>query len=331
MGGAVKIAAVVRTGLIMVAAGGLAIPVQSLAQSYPSKPIRFIVPFAPGGSTDILGRIVAQKLSEAFGQQVIVDNRGGAGGSIGTELAARAAPDGYTIVLGHIGTLAMNPTLYPKLPYDPTKDLAAVALIAKLPNGLVVHPSLPAKSVKEFVTIARAKPNETLYGSAGAGSSNHLGMVYLELLAKVKLTHVPYKGAGPAIIDLMAGNISAMIPGMLTVMPHVRSGKLRLLGVSTTRRLVILPDVPTIAEAGVPGYEVTNWQGVLAPVATPREIVAQLNAEIIKALRQPDVKDRLAAEGAEPANSTPGEFGAHIKAEIARWAPVIKASGARAE
>lgn len=299
------------------------------AQSYPSKPIRFIVPFPPGGTTDILARMVAQKLSGTLGQQVVVDNRGGAGGIIGTELAARAAADGYTIAIGHVGTLAINPTLHSKLPYDPVKDFVPISLLAMMPNALVVPVSFPAKSVKDLIAMARAKPNDVLYGSGGSGSSNHLGIVYLELLASIKLRHVPYKGAAPAIADLIAGNISVMIPGVLPVMPHIKSGRLRLLAVSTRTRLPIFPDAPTIAEAGVPGYEFTNWIGVLGPAAMPREIVSRLNAQIANALSQRDLKERLAAEGGEPSSSAPAEFGAHIKAEIARWAPVIKASRAR--
>lgn len=326
-----KTAVAMVQAVLVFAAAGIAVSSAGFAQSYPNKPIRFIVPFAPGGTTDILARMVAQKLTDGFSQQVIVDNRGGAGGIIGSELAARAAPDGYTIAIGHVGTLAMNPTLYPKLPYDPLRDFAPVSLLAMMPNALVVPASFPAKSVKELIAMARARPKGILYGSAGSGSSNHLGVVYLELLANIKLTHVPYKGGGPAIVDLVAGNISAMMPGMLTVIPHVKSGRLRLLAVSTQKRLAIFPDVPTIAEAGVPGYEYTNWMGVVGPSATPRQIVARLNADIGKALQQPDLRARLAAEGGEPASSTPAELGAHIKAEIARWAPVIKASGARTD
>jgi tripartite-type tricarboxylate transporter receptor subunit TctC len=301
------------------------------AQAYPSKPIRFIAPFPPGGSTDFLARIVALKMTESLGQQVIVENRGGAAGTIGVELAARAAPDGYTIVMGHIGTFGVNPTLYPKLPYDPIKGFAPITLLAMVPNAMVVHPSLPARSVREFLALARAKPKQLLYGSGGNGSAAHLAAAYFELLAKVELTHVPYKGTGPALIDLIAGQTSMMITGMPAVMPHLRSGKLRPLAVGTAKRLALMPELPTIAEAGVPGYEATQWYGVLAPAATPREIVMKLNAEMIKALARPDVRDKLAADGAIPVGDTPEEFGAHIKAEIARWAPVVRASGARPE
>jgi len=301
------------------------------AQNYPVKPVRFIAPFPPGGSTDFLARIVALKMSEAMGQQVVVENRGGAGGTIGVEAAARAAPDGYTIVMGHIGTFGVNPTLYPKLPYDAIKSFAPITLLAMVPNAMVVHPSLPARSVKEFVALARAKPKQLLYGSGGNGSAAHLAAAYFELLAKVQLIHVPYKGTGPALIDLVAGQTSMMITGMPAVMPHVRSGRLRLMAVGTDKRLAQFPDLPTIAEAGVPGYDATQWYGVLAPAATPRDIVMKLNTEMKKALALPDVREKLAADGTVPVGNTPEEFGAHIRAEIARWAPVVKASGAQPE
>ena len=301
------------------------------AQNYPTKPIKLIAPFPPGGSTDLLARLIGQKLTEAWGQQVVVENRGGAGGTIGVELAARAAPDGYTIVMGHIGTFGANPTLYPKLPYDAIKDFAPVTLLAMVPNAMVVHPTFPARTVKDILAIARAKPGQVLYGSGGNGSAAHLAMVYFELLAKVKLTHIPYKGTGPAIYDLIAGQTSTMITGMAALMPHIKSGKLRPIAVGTARRLAVLPDVPTIAEAGVPGYEATQWYGILAPAATPRDIVLKLNAEMVKALRTADVRERLAGDGVIPVGDTPEEFAAHIKTEIARWAPVVRASGARPE
>ncbi|MCE9642459.1 MAG: tripartite tricarboxylate transporter substrate binding protein [Betaproteobacteria bacterium] len=301
------------------------------AQNYPAKPVRFIAPFPPGGSTDFLARIVALKMSEAMGQQVVVENRGGAGGTIGVEAAARAPADGYTIVMGHIGTFGVNPTLYPKLPYDAIKGFAPITLLAMVPNAMVVHPSLPARTVKEFVALARGKPKQLLYGSGGNGSAAHLAAAYFELLAKIQLTHVPYKGTGPALIDLVAGQTSMMITGMPAVMPHVRSQRLRLMAVGTDKRLSQFPDLPTIAEAGVPGYDATQWYGVLAPAGTPRDIVMKLNTEMKKALALPDVREKLAADGTVPVGNTPEEFGAHIRAEIARWAPVVKASGAQPE
>jgi len=301
------------------------------AQNYPVKPIRFIAPFPPGGSTDLLARLISQKLSESFGQQVIVENRGGAGGTIGVELAAKAPPDGYTIVMGHVGTFGANPTLYPKLPYDANRDFAPITVLAMVPNGMVVHPSFPARTAKEFLTIARAKPREILYGSGGSGSATHLAIVYLELAAKIELVHIPYKGAGPAIIDLIAGQTSMTVTGMPALMPHIKSGKLRPIGVATARRLAVLPDTPTIAESGVPGFEANQWYGVLTQAAVPRDIVMKLNAEIVKILARPDVKKRLADDGAEPVGNTPEQFAAHIKTEIARWAPVVRASGAKPE
>lgn len=316
----------IAIAMILTGAAGTA-----AAQNYPAKPIRFIAPFPPGGSTDFLARIVALKMSESMGQQVVVENRGGAGGTIGVEAAAHAAPDGYTIVMGHVGTFGVNPTLYPKLPYDAIKDFAPITLLAMVPNGMVVHPALPVRSVKDFLAMARAKPKALLYGSGGNGSAAHLAAAYFALLAKIQLTHVPYKGTGPALIDLVAGQTSMMITGMPAVMLHIRSGRLRLLAVGNAKRIALLPEVPTIAESGVPGYDATQWYGVLAPAATPRELVMKLNAEMTKALKLPDVRDKLAADGAIPVGNTPEQFGAHIKAEIARWAPVVKASGAQPE
>jgi tripartite-type tricarboxylate transporter receptor subunit TctC len=298
------------------------------AQNYPVKPVRLIAPFPPGGSTDLIARLVAQRLSEALGQQVIVENRAGAGGTIGVEIAAKSPPDGYTIVMGHVGTFGFNPSLYPKLPYDAVRDFAPITNLAFVPNGMVVHPSLPVKTAGDFVRMAKARPGELMFGSGGNGSAAHLAAEYFRIVAKIQLVHVPYKGTGPALIDLIAGQTTMMITGMTAVMPHVKSGKLKLLGVATAKRLPGMPEVPAIAET-VPGYEANQWYGVLAPAATPREIVARLNAEIVKILRRPDVKERLAADGAEPIGNTPEEFGAFIKAEIARWAPVVKASGAK--
>jgi len=301
------------------------------AANYPAKPIRFIAPFPPGGSTDLLARLVAQKLSETLGQQVVVENRGGAAGTIGVELAARSAPDGYTIVMGHVGTFGVNPTLYPKLPYDAIRDFAPITVLAFVPNGMAVHPSLPVKTARDFVAMAKARPGQLFYGSGGNGSAAHLAVEYFRLLAKIDIVHVPYKGTGPAIIDLISGQISMMITGMTALMPHIKSGRLKPLGVATAKRLAILPDMPTIAESGVPGYDANQWYGVLAPAATPRDIVMKLHGEIVKILGRPDVRERLAADGAEPVANTPEQFAAHIKSEIARWAPVIKASGAKPE
>lgn len=299
------------------------------AANYPNKAVRFIAPFPPGGSTDLLARIVALKLSEAWGQQVIVENRGGAGGTIGVELAARAAPDGYTIVMGHVGTFGFNPTLYPKLPYDAIKDFAPITVLATVPNGMAVHPSLPVKTAGEFVALAKAKPGQLLYASGGSGSASHLAGEYFRLLTKIDMVHVPYKGTGPAMISMISGQTTMTITGMVALMPHVKSNRLKLLGVGTMKRLSILPDLPTINESGVPGFDANQWYGVLTQAAVPRDIVMKLHADIVKVLARTDVKDRLAADGAEPVANTPEQFAAHIKAEIARWAPVVKASGAK--
>ncbi len=299
------------------------------AATFPAKPVRFIAPFPPGGSTDLLGRLVAIKLTEAWGQQVTVENRGGAGGTIGVELAARAAPDGYTIVMGHVGTFGFNPTLYPKLPYDAIRDFAPITVLATVPNGMAVHPSLPVKTARDFVALAKAKPGELLYASGGSGSASHLAGEYFKLLTKIDMVHVPYKGTGPAMISMISGQTTMTITGMVALMPHVKSNRLKLLGVATMKRLSIMPDIPTINESGVPGYDANQWYGVLTQAAVPRDIIAKLHADIVKVLARPDVKERLAADGAEPVANTPEQFAAHIKAEIARWAPVVKASGAK--
>jgi tripartite-type tricarboxylate transporter receptor subunit TctC len=330
-GNLMKYAVALRALLAVTVAAGLAVPVATLAQAYPNKTVRLITPFPPGGTTDLLARIVAQKLSDAWKVQVIVDNRGGGGGTVGLEAAARSAPDGYTIVIAHIGPLSMAPALYSKLPYDTVRDFAPITQIATVPNGLVVHPSLPVKAARDLVAIARSKPQEILYGSAGNGSLAHLAVANFELLAKVQLTHIPYKGGGPAMIDLIAGATSMTITGMPGLMPSVRVNKIRLLGVGESKRLAIMPDVPTIAESGVPGYHVTQWQGILAPANTPRDIIARLHGEIVKAMHRADVKKLLATDGVEPVGNSPEEFGAYIKAEIAHWAPVIKAAGAKVD
>jgi len=301
------------------------------AQNYPAKPIRLIAPFPPGGSTDLLARIMAQKLDEALGQQVVVENRAGAGGNIGVEYVAKSAPDGYTLVFGHIGTFGFGPSLYQKLPYDPVKDFAPITLCAMVPNMLVVHPALPARTVKELVALAKARPGQMNYGSSGNGSASHLATEYFKLLSKTEITAIPYKGTGPLVTDLIAGQTSLTITGVPPLYPFVQSGRLRGIAVGSVKRLALMPDLPTIAEAGVPGYESSTWFGPLAPVKTPREIVVRLNTEILKILQRPDIKSRFASEGAEGLGSTPEEFGAYIKSEIDRWGKVIKAAGVRPE
>jgi tripartite-type tricarboxylate transporter receptor subunit TctC len=299
--------------------------------AYPVKPIRLVVPFAPGGSTDTIARLIGQKLDEALGQQVIIDNRPGAGGNLGVDYVAKSAPDGYTLIFGHVGTFGFGPSLYAKLPYDPIRDFAPVALFAMVPNMLVVHPSLPANSVKELVALARARPGQLNYGSSGNGSASHLATEYFKLLSKTDITAIPYKGTGPLVTDLIAGQTSLTITGVPPLYPHVQSGRLRALAVGSVKRLPLLPSLPTIAEAGVPGYESSTWFGPLAPAKTPREIIVRLNVELMKMLQRPDVRARFAAEGIEALGSTPEEFGTYIKSEIERWSRVIKAAHVRPE
>jgi tripartite-type tricarboxylate transporter receptor subunit TctC len=296
--------------------------------AFPAKPIRLVVPFPPGGSTDIIARVIGQKLSESLGQQVIVENKPGAGGNIGVESVAKAPADGYTLVMGHVGTFGSNPALYKKLPYDPVKDFAPVTLIAMVPNLLVVQPSLPIRTTQELIAAARAKPGQLTYGSGGNGSAAHLAAEYFKLRAGVDIQHIPYKGTMPALTDLLSGQISMQITGAPPLMPYIKSGKVRVLATASPQRLKILPDVPTIAESGVPGYAATQWYGILAPAATPKPVVDKLNVEIVNAINRPDVRARLEAEGAEPVGNTPAEFAAFIKSELALWAKVVKESGA---
>ncbi|MCU0806254.1 MAG: tripartite tricarboxylate transporter substrate binding protein [Burkholderiales bacterium] len=296
--------------------------------AFPAKPVRLVVPFPPGGSTDIIARVIGQKLSDSLGQQVIVENKPGAGGNIGVEMVARAPADGYTLVMGHVGTFGSNPALYKRLPYDPVKDFAPVTLVAMVPNLLVVQPALPVRSTQELIALARAKPGQLTYGSGGNGSAAHLAAEYFKALAGVDIQHVPYKGTAPALTDLLGGQISMQITGAPPLLPYVKSGKVRVLATASAQRLKILPDVPTIAESGVPGYAATQWYGILAPAATPKPIVEKLNREIVKAINSPDVRARLEAEGAEPVGNTPAAFAAFIRSELALWAKVVKDSGA---
>jgi tripartite-type tricarboxylate transporter receptor subunit TctC len=304
---------------------------QVAAQAWPAKPIRMIVPFTPGGSTDILARAAGNAISEGLGQQVVVENRPGAGGSIGMDAAARAAPDGYTIVMGHIGTLAVNPWIYPKLPYDPVKDFAPISLFANVPNVLVVHPTLPVKNVQELIAMAKAKPGALTYGSGGTGSAAHLAVEYFKLETKTDILHVPYKGTGPMMTDLLGGQLQLTMTGLVPTLPHVKSGKMKLIAVASAKRIPMLPDTPTIAESGVPGFEATQWYGLLAPAGTPPAIVDRLAGEIRKALGNAEVKRRLEAEGADPVGNTPAQFAQVIKSELARWQTVIRQAGIKAE
>ena len=297
------------------------------AQGYPSKPIRFVIPFPPGGSTDLLGRLIGQQWAEMMGQQVIIDNRGGAGGIIGVENVARSAPDGYTLVLGHIGTFGLNPSLYAKLPYDPFRDFTPIGLFGGVSNLLVVHPSLPVKSARELIALARSRPGQLNYGSAGVGSSSHLQMEYFKLLTKTDITHVPYKGTGPMVTELVAGQTQVTSTGIPGLLGQVKAGRLRPLSVASAKRLALFPDIPTSGEAGLPGFEVSTWYGPMAPAKTPATVIARLNGEMQKMLQKREVLDRLANEGVEPMGGTPEQHAAHIRSEIARWAKVLKAAG----
>jgi len=299
------------------------------SQAYPSKPIRFIVPFAPGGSTDLLARFLAQQLAAPLGQTVVVDNRAGAGGVVGAEMAARAPADGYTIVLGSAGPLTINPNIRDKTPYDTLRDFTPITLATVSPFTLVVHPTSPAKNVKELIALAKAKPGELNFGSAGNGSVGHFSTEQFMTLTGVKLVHVPYKGAGPAVTDLLGGRLNLMFENLPTIIPHVRSGKLRMLGVGTKQRSALAPEFPTIADEGVPGYDSATVFGVLAPAKTPPAVIARLNAEMVKILKSAEGKASLAARGLEAMGSTPEEYGAQIKDEFTRYGRIAKAAGIR--
>ena len=309
----------------------LALALPAAAQQYPTKPIRLVVPFAPGGSSEIISRVVAQKLSEALGHQVVVENRPGGAGNIAMEQVARSEPDGYTLILGHIGTLAVNPAMFPKLPYDPNRDFAPISLMAAVPNVIVVNPSVPAKTLQEFAALAKKRPGTINYGSAGTGSSGHLAMEYFKQFAQIDLVHVPYKGTGPMLADLLGGQTEATFTGVPPLLPHIKQGKLRALAVGSAKRTDALPDVPTVAESGYAGFETSQWYGLLAPAKTPKAVVDKLSAEVAKALRQPDVVQRLAADSATPIGSTPEEFAAYIRKEQERWGRVVKTANIKAE
>jgi tripartite-type tricarboxylate transporter receptor subunit TctC len=300
------------------------------AQDWPSRPVRLILPFPPGGGTDILGRLIAERLSASLGQPVVTENRGGAGGNVGAEAAARSTPDGYTIVLV-APSLAISPTLYSKINYDPVKDFEPVSLVATVPNVMITQPSLPTHNLQEFIAYAKARPGELNFGSGGAGTSNHLAGELFNIVAGTKLVHVPYKGVNLAMQDLLAGNVQLVFIGIPAAAPHIKAGKLRALALVAPQRSAALPDVPTIAEAGLADFEVTTWYGVLAPAGTPRNVISRLNAELGKIMHSPELKEKLAATGTEPLTSTPQEFAAYIKREIAKWGDVIRKSGAKAD
>jgi tripartite-type tricarboxylate transporter receptor subunit TctC len=302
----------------------------ALAQSWPSKPIRYLVPFPPAGATDITARIIADKIAGPLGQPVVVENRPGAAGNVGSELVARAAPDGYTLLQCTVAQ-SISQTLYAKLNYDLEKDLAPVAMIALVPNVMEVNPSVPAKSVAEFIALARSKPGKINFASSGSGTSIHMSAEMFMMLTGVKMLHVPYKGSGPALADLLGGQVDVMFDNLTSSIGYIKSGKLRALAVTTSTRYPELPDVPTMQEAGVAGYEATAWFGMLAPKGTPKNIVTRINSEVNKALAQPDVKEKLAQQGAVASAWTPEQFGDFIHNEIAKWGKVVKASGAKVE
>jgi len=298
---------------------------------FPQRPLRMVVPFPPGGSTDIVGRIVAMKLTESFGQQVIVDNRAGAGGNLGIDVVAKASPDGHTILMSSVTTLAIGVSLYSKLPYDVNRDLAPVALVGSVPFVLLVNSALPAKSVRDLIALAKAKPGQLNFGSAGTGTSAHFASELFKSLAGIDIVHVPYKGNAPAIADLIGGHIQMMFDFLPSAMPHIKSGKVRALAVSPTRRASTLPEVPTMSESGVPAYDMLSYFGVLVPGRTPVPVVSRLNAEINRMASMPDVRESYARQGIDPATQTPAQFATYLQSEIALWAKIVKQTGVKAE
>ena len=310
-------------------AGAIALAAE--AQPYPSKPIRLVVPFAPGGSSSIVARAVGAEMSKELGQQIIIDNKPGGGGNVAMLEVARADPDGYTLIIGHIGTLAVNPYMFARLPFDTDKDFVPVSLLAKIPNIFVVNANVPVKDLREFIALARAKPGQLNYGSAGNGSAGHLAFEYLKLVANIDVTHIPYKGTGPQLTDLLGGRTEASSAGTPPLLPHVKAGKLRAIAVGTPQRLPVLPDVGTVAEQGFQGFETTQWYGLMAPARTPEAIVKRLSDEAAKAARTPAVAERFAADDAISVGSTPAEFAEFIRREQARWSEVVRKAGIKAE
>ena len=300
------------------------------AQAYPAKPIRLIVPFAPGGPNDVIGRVVAQKVSELIGQPIVIDNRTGAGGAVGTAAAGTSAPDGYTLLISGTSSLAINPSLYKKLPYDPLRDFAPVSLVGTAPSLLAMHPSVPARSVKDLIALAKSRPGEINYASGGIGSAPHLAGELLNSMGGIKMVHIPFKGGGPALTGLMSGQADLFMGGMSAAMPPVRSGRLRGIAVTSPGRSQFMPDLPTIAEA-LPGYDVVNWYAIFAPAATPKEIIARVNGEIVKAMAIPEIRKRFAELATDAASSTPEELAAYHRSEIKKWANVVRTAGIKPE
>lgn len=318
-----------KNALIALLCAGLA--TLAHAQGYPSKPVRIVAPFGAGSTIDIIGRLIVPKLTEALGQPVIVENRPGAGGMIGMDAVAKSAPDGHTLIIGALGPLAMNPALYPKTPFDPVKDFAAVCLLATGPVVIAVHPSIPAQTVKDLIDLAKKRPGQLNFGSPGVGSSPHLTGELFKLITKTDIVHVPYKGNAEAITDLIGGQLSIVFTGVPPVVPLAKAGKVRLLATTGKQRMPNLPEVPTIREAGIEGADVLIWYGVVAPAATPKDVVARLNREIVKIMNTPDVREKFSQQGVDPASSTPDEFAQMIRDEVTRWGKVIRSAGIKLE
>jgi tripartite-type tricarboxylate transporter receptor subunit TctC len=312
----------------------LALTTQALAQgasTYPSKPIRIVVPFAPGGTSDVLARAIGQKVSEIWKQPVVVDNKPGAGGNIGAEFVAKADPDGYTLLLLDVGTLTISPSIYAKLGYDPVKDLAPITMVAVSPHALVVHPSIPANSVKELIAWAKANPGKINFASAGNGTAVHLAGEQFKMMTGIDMVHVPYKGGAQALTGLVGGEVNMTLNGLLATLPHIKSGKIKALAIAGKTRSPALPDLPTVEEAGVPGFQSGSWQGLLATGGTPKDIIAKLNATVVQVLTSPEIKERMAAQGADVVGDTPGQFGTFIRDERVRWAKIVKDAGIKVE
>ena len=313
----------VTTALLLAIAGPAA------AQSYPVKSIRWISPWPAGGANDIFSRAIGQKIAESLGQQVLVDNRPGAAGTIGSDIAAKAPADGYTLVMGSSPTHAIAPALYPALPYDPVRDFAAVTLVGSVPNVLVLHPSVPAKTVKEFIAVAKARPGKLNFASTGNGTSQHLSAELFKFMAGLDMVHIPYKGTAPALTELVAGQVDLAFENMPALIPHIQAGRLRALAVTTTKRSAVMPELPTIAEAALPGYDASVWFGVFAPVGTPRPVIDRLHGEILKALQTQDLKSRMIAMGTDVSGMGPDDFSAYVRKEIPKWANLVKAAGVK--
>jgi tripartite-type tricarboxylate transporter receptor subunit TctC len=307
----------------------LFMPVPANAQTYPQKPVRLVVGVPAGGTTDVVARLVGQKLGEQTGQQFVIENRGGAGGNIGAEFVAKAAPDGYTLFLATIGTMTINPALYSRMPFDTLRDFAAISQLTSMPQLLVVHPSVPVKTVKELIAYAKSRPGQLTFASGGSGTAIHLAGELFKTMAGVDMVHVAYKGGSPAMTDLIGGQVSLMFDQILTALPYAQNGRLRGLAVTTSARSPAAPQIPTIAEAALPGYAVTTWHGLLAPAGTPREIINRLASEASKALQNPDIRDRFATQGVDPVASTPEQFSAMMKSELEKWRKVVTTSGTK--